>query len=203
MSRQLPSTPCAGCCCLFMQALITGAFSMVYQSMAMGCFPRFRVHHTSEEVGGQIFIPEVGEHTWNTAQPHCQSEVPAAAFTAASMLSLQESVLACCPGPLPVLPASKVVWWLFAPVGQLHLAGALCSRCGGLPVWHRHRQCLWWVTLCQGILLPLCPAQIGSLGNDVCRTACMLSCMLPVSLWSCTASKHGPPCSPGSAGDWI
>lgn len=47
------------CCCSLLQALITGAFSMVYQSMAMGCFPRFKVHHTSEEVGGQIFIPEV------------------------------------------------------------------------------------------------------------------------------------------------
>jgi K+ transporter len=44
---------------VLLQALITGAFSMVYQSMAMGCFPRFRVQHTSEEVGGQIFIPEV------------------------------------------------------------------------------------------------------------------------------------------------
>lgn len=44
---------------LSLQALITGSFSMVYQSMAMGCFPRFRVHHTSEDVGGQVYIPEV------------------------------------------------------------------------------------------------------------------------------------------------
>lgn len=42
-----------------LQALITGAFSMVHQCMAMGCFPRLKVHHTSEDIGGQIFIPEV------------------------------------------------------------------------------------------------------------------------------------------------
>jgi K+ transporter len=40
---------------------------MVYQSMAMGCFPRFRVQHTSEEVGGQIFIPEVRLPVFRTA----------------------------------------------------------------------------------------------------------------------------------------
>lgn len=41
------------------QALITGAFSIVWQSMALGCFPRLRVKHTSHKVGGQIYIAAI------------------------------------------------------------------------------------------------------------------------------------------------
>lgn len=44
------------CCC---QALITGSFSIVWQSMALGCFPRLRVKHTSDKVGGQIYIAAI------------------------------------------------------------------------------------------------------------------------------------------------
>lgn len=144
VKRQLSSTPCAGCCDLFVQALITGAFSMVYQSMAMGCFPRFRVHHTSEEVGGQIFIPEVGRYFSRISillvDPTCS--MPAAASTAASMLESYLQAFCyhwqCC---------QHQRWYgalcLLMPAGELHLAGAVCGRCGGLSVWHSHRQCLW------------------------------------------------------------
>jgi K+ transporter len=38
------------------KALITGSFSIISQSMAMGCFPRLHVKHTSAKVGGQIYI---------------------------------------------------------------------------------------------------------------------------------------------------
>jgi KUP system potassium uptake protein len=31
----------------------------VQQSLALGCFPRVKVHHTSSTVGGQIYIAEV------------------------------------------------------------------------------------------------------------------------------------------------
>lgn len=31
-----------------LQAMISGAFSIVRQAMAMGCFPRLRVLHTSK-----------------------------------------------------------------------------------------------------------------------------------------------------------
>jgi K+ transporter len=41
---------------LLPQALITGSFSIVSQSMAMGCFPRLHVKHTNAKVGGQIYI---------------------------------------------------------------------------------------------------------------------------------------------------
>ena len=43
------------------QALITGAFSIAQQGMAISCFPRFTVHHTNKDEGkgGQIYIPEV------------------------------------------------------------------------------------------------------------------------------------------------
>ncbi|KAK0573601.1 hypothetical protein LWI29_010645 [Acer saccharum] len=41
------------------QALISGAFSVIQQSLAFGCFPRVRVVHTSAECEGQVYIPEI------------------------------------------------------------------------------------------------------------------------------------------------
>ncbi|ERN16966.1 potassium transporter 5 [Amborella trichopoda] len=41
------------------QAMISGTFSIVQQSLAMGCFPRVKVVHTSSKYEGQVFIPEV------------------------------------------------------------------------------------------------------------------------------------------------
>lgn len=41
------------------QAMISGTFSIVRQAMAMGCFPRLRVVHTSSRVQGQVYIPFV------------------------------------------------------------------------------------------------------------------------------------------------
>ncbi len=39
------------------QALISGAFSLTYQAMALGVFPRLRVMHTNKNMGGQIYMP--------------------------------------------------------------------------------------------------------------------------------------------------
>jgi KUP system potassium uptake protein len=41
------------------QAMISGAFSIVKQSIALGCFPRVRVMHTSPSIMGQIYIPSI------------------------------------------------------------------------------------------------------------------------------------------------
>jgi K+ transporter len=41
------------------QAIITATFSIVKQSVALGCFPRVKVVHTSNEFSGQVYIPEV------------------------------------------------------------------------------------------------------------------------------------------------
>lgn len=41
------------------QALITGAFSIVQQAMAMNAFPRLTIRHTSKHIMGQVYIPEV------------------------------------------------------------------------------------------------------------------------------------------------
>jgi KUP system potassium uptake protein len=41
------------------QAMISAVFSIVDQSMALGCFPRCKVIHTSNKYEGQIYIPEV------------------------------------------------------------------------------------------------------------------------------------------------
>lgn len=41
------------------QALITGAFSLTSQAMQMGLFPRMTVIHTSDRVGGQIYLPAI------------------------------------------------------------------------------------------------------------------------------------------------
>jgi KUP system potassium uptake protein len=41
------------------QALISGAFSLGYQAVQLGFFPRVTIRHTSSETEGQIYIPEV------------------------------------------------------------------------------------------------------------------------------------------------
>lgn len=41
------------------QAMISGTFSIVQQSLSLGCFPRVKIVHTSSKYEGQVFIPEV------------------------------------------------------------------------------------------------------------------------------------------------
>ncbi|XP_030461774.1 potassium transporter 5-like [Syzygium oleosum] len=41
------------------QAMISGAFAIVSQSLSLGCFPRVKVVHTSAKYEGQVYIPEV------------------------------------------------------------------------------------------------------------------------------------------------
>ncbi|KAJ7521178.1 hypothetical protein O6H91_19G041600 [Diphasiastrum complanatum] len=41
------------------QAMISATFSIIKQSLALGCFPRVKVVHTSERFTGQIYIPEM------------------------------------------------------------------------------------------------------------------------------------------------
>ncbi|GAB2279476.1 hypothetical protein Dimus_014115 [Dionaea muscipula] len=41
------------------QAMISGTFSILQQSLSLGCFPRVKVVHTSAKYEGQVYIPEV------------------------------------------------------------------------------------------------------------------------------------------------
>ncbi|XP_021284148.1 potassium transporter 5 [Herrania umbratica] len=41
------------------QAMISGAFSIISQSLSLGCFPRVKVVHTSVKYEGQVYIPDV------------------------------------------------------------------------------------------------------------------------------------------------
>ncbi|KAI3749258.1 hypothetical protein L2E82_19865 [Cichorium intybus] len=41
------------------QAMISGTFSIIKQSLSLGCFPRVQVVHTSAKYEGQVFIPEM------------------------------------------------------------------------------------------------------------------------------------------------
>lgn len=41
------------------QAMISATFSCVKQSMALGCFPRLKIVHTSKTLMGQIYIPVI------------------------------------------------------------------------------------------------------------------------------------------------
>lgn len=41
------------------QAIISATFSIVKQCLALGCFPRVKVVHTSRWIYGQIYIPEI------------------------------------------------------------------------------------------------------------------------------------------------
>ncbi|XAR52874.1 hypothetical protein NMG60_11021192 [Bertholletia excelsa] len=41
------------------QAMISGAYSIISQSLSLGCFPRVKVIHTSSKYEGQVYIPEI------------------------------------------------------------------------------------------------------------------------------------------------
>lgn len=41
------------------QATITASFSIINQCLALNCFPRVKVIHTSKKIHGQIYIPDV------------------------------------------------------------------------------------------------------------------------------------------------
>lgn len=41
------------------QAIISATFSIVKQSVALGCFPRVKIVHTSHQFQGQVYIPEI------------------------------------------------------------------------------------------------------------------------------------------------
>ncbi|KAF5185383.1 Low affinity potassium transport system protein kup, partial [Thalictrum thalictroides] len=41
------------------QAMISGAFAIISQSLRLGCFPTVRVVHTSAKYEGQVYIPEI------------------------------------------------------------------------------------------------------------------------------------------------
>ncbi|KAG5228042.1 potassium transporter [Salix suchowensis] len=41
------------------QAMISGAFSIVAQSLSLNCFPRVKIVHTSAKYEGQVYIPEI------------------------------------------------------------------------------------------------------------------------------------------------
>lgn len=41
------------------QATITASFSIINQCQALSCFPRVKAVHTSEEIHGQVYVPDV------------------------------------------------------------------------------------------------------------------------------------------------
>ncbi|KAK9288320.1 hypothetical protein L1049_016771 [Liquidambar formosana] len=41
------------------QSLISASFSIVQQCLALGCFPRVKVVHTSSKYEGQVYVPEI------------------------------------------------------------------------------------------------------------------------------------------------
>ncbi|XP_012850979.1 PREDICTED: potassium transporter 5-like [Erythranthe guttata] len=41
------------------QAMISGSFAIISQSLSLGCFPRVKVVHTSAKYEGQVYIPEI------------------------------------------------------------------------------------------------------------------------------------------------
>ncbi|RYR01641.1 hypothetical protein Ahy_B06g080523 isoform C [Arachis hypogaea] len=41
------------------QAMISGTFSIIQQSLSLGCFPRVQIVHTSSKHEGQVYIPEI------------------------------------------------------------------------------------------------------------------------------------------------
>ncbi|KAF5752190.1 potassium transporter 19-like [Tripterygium wilfordii] len=41
------------------QSMISATFSIVQQSVALGCFPRVKIVHTSRKYAGQVYVPEI------------------------------------------------------------------------------------------------------------------------------------------------
>ncbi|KAF3947716.1 hypothetical protein CMV_026185 [Castanea mollissima] len=41
------------------QAMISATFSIIQQSLSLGCFPRVKIVHTSAKYAGQVYIPEI------------------------------------------------------------------------------------------------------------------------------------------------
>lgn len=41
------------------QAMISGVFSIISQSLSLGCFPSFKVIQTSAKYEGQVYIPVI------------------------------------------------------------------------------------------------------------------------------------------------
>ncbi|KAK4441748.1 Potassium transporter 5 [Sesamum alatum] len=41
------------------QAMISGTFSIIQQSLSLGCFPRVKIVHTSTKYQGQVYVPEI------------------------------------------------------------------------------------------------------------------------------------------------
>ncbi|CAI9105349.1 OLC1v1004255C1 [Oldenlandia corymbosa var. corymbosa] len=41
------------------QAMISGTFAIIQQSLSLGCFPRVKIIHTSKKYAGQVYIPEI------------------------------------------------------------------------------------------------------------------------------------------------
>ncbi|XWS39393.1 hypothetical protein CRYUN_Cryun18bG0050400 [Craigia yunnanensis] len=41
------------------QSMISGAFSIISQSLTLGCFPRVKIVHTSAKYEGQVYIPDI------------------------------------------------------------------------------------------------------------------------------------------------
>ncbi len=41
------------------QAMISGAFAVISQSLSLSCFPRVKIVHTSIKYEGQVYIPEI------------------------------------------------------------------------------------------------------------------------------------------------
>ncbi|XP_042964495.1 potassium transporter 5-like isoform X2 [Carya illinoinensis] len=41
------------------QSLISASFSIIQQSLALGCFPRVKVVHTSSKYKGQVYVPKI------------------------------------------------------------------------------------------------------------------------------------------------
>uniref|UniRef100_A0A9I9EJM7 K+ potassium transporter integral membrane domain-containing protein n=1 Tax=Cucumis melo TaxID=3656 RepID=A0A9I9EJM7_CUCME len=41
------------------QAMISGTFSIIQQSLSLGCFPGVKVVHTSDKYEGQVYVLEI------------------------------------------------------------------------------------------------------------------------------------------------
>ncbi|KAL0320985.1 UNVERIFIED_CONTAM: Potassium transporter 4 [Sesamum radiatum] len=41
------------------QAVISATFSIIKQCQGLGCFPRVKIVHTSKQINGRVYIPEI------------------------------------------------------------------------------------------------------------------------------------------------
>ncbi|KAJ9141573.1 hypothetical protein P3X46_032094 [Hevea brasiliensis] len=123
------------------QATITASFSIINHCLALGCFPRVKVIHTSNNHHGQVYIPDVnwllmvlsltvtiGFHDLHRIATAVGLAIVSGMVVATYLMSL---VIALHWEKTLLLSGCSVIFWIFAPDLEF-------QECPGIPAFFSH-----------------------------------------------------------------